>query len=68
MENKFKEGEEVFDAVHPNQKLIIRKYYNRIYYCKVVDDPSSKELAYFERELTGKGSVLGKGVSHFLVK
>jgi hypothetical protein len=59
MENKFKEGQEVFDAVHPNQKLVIRRHYNRIYYCKVIDDPTRKELAYFERELTAKAPVLG---------
>lgn len=61
MEHKFKEGEEVFDAVHPNQKLIVRRYYNRIYYCKVADEPSRKELAYFERELTGKGETQERG-------
>jgi hypothetical protein len=34
-----------------NIKLRIRRYINGIYYCKIVDDPSHRELVYFGREL-----------------
>jgi hypothetical protein len=43
MENKYKEGEEVY--------LIVRRYVDRIYYCKIKKDLKLKELVYFEREL-----------------
>lgn len=37
--------------VNPTQKLLIRRYVDRIYYCKIQKDPAHKELVYFEREL-----------------
>lgn len=51
MENKYKEGQEVFAKVNPTLKLIIRRYVDRIYYCKVKENPTQKELVYFEREI-----------------
>lgn len=36
---------------NPLQKLVIVKYYQRIYYCAEVDNLSKKHLAYFENEL-----------------
>jgi len=51
MENKFKEGEIVRAKVNPTLKLLIRRYVDRIYYCKILEDPTLKELVYFEREL-----------------
>jgi len=51
MENKYKEGEEVYAIVDPSLTLIIRRYVDRIYYCKIKKDPTLKELVYFEREL-----------------
>ena len=51
MENKYKEGEEVYAKVNPSLKLIVRRYVDRIYYCKIKKDPTLKELVYFEREL-----------------
>jgi len=51
MENKFKEGEVVCAQVNPGLKLIIRRYVDRIYYCKIQDEPGRKELVYFEREI-----------------
>ncbi len=51
MENKYKEGEEVYAKVNPSLKLIIRRYVDRIYYCKIKINPTLKELVYFEREL-----------------
>jgi len=51
MKNKFKEGEVVRAKVNPNQNLIVRRYVDRIYYCKIQENPSHKDLVYFEREL-----------------
>ncbi len=51
MENKFKEGAVVCALVNPTLKLVIRRYVDRIYYCKIQEDPARKELVYFEREL-----------------
>lgn len=51
MENKYKEGEMVCAKVAPSLKLMVRRYVDRIYYCKVLEDPGRKELVYFEREL-----------------
>ncbi len=51
MENKYKEGEVVCAKVNPTLKLVIRRYVDRIYYCKIQVDPTLKELVYFEREL-----------------
>jgi len=51
MEGKFKEGEVVRAKVNPTLNLIVRRYVDRIYYCKIQEDPTRKELVYFEREL-----------------
>ena len=58
MENKFKEGEEVFAKVDPSVKLIIRRYVDRVYYCKIKKDLSLKEKVYFEREITSDSTPL----------
>lgn len=49
--NRFKEGEVVCALVNPTLKLIIRRYVDHIYYCKIQQDPARKELVYFDREL-----------------
>ena len=51
MENKYKEGQIVYSIEYPTLPLIVRRYVDRIYYCKVKDDPTRKELVYFERQL-----------------
>ncbi len=51
MENKYKEGQEVYAKENPSLKLIIRRYVDRIYYCTIKKEPKLKELVYFEREL-----------------
>lgn len=51
MENKHKEGDVVTAKEDPTKKLVIRRYVDRIYYCKVQGDPNAKEQVYFEREL-----------------
>lgn len=52
MENKFNEHEEVYAKSDPELKLIVRRYVDRIYYCKVKDNPERGDLPYFERELS----------------
>lgn len=49
--NKFKEGQVVFSKKDPAVKLIIRRYYSRIYYCRFADAPELQEVALFEREI-----------------
>lgn len=51
-ENKYQAGEIVHALVNPTQKLVIRRYVDSIYYCIIQEDPTLKELVYFERELT----------------
>lgn len=51
MENKFKKGEVVKERIRPSQKLIITRHINKLYYCKIEENPNLKELVYFEREL-----------------
>ena len=48
---KFKEGDPVFANANPDEKLLVRRYLDRIYYCRT-ESPSPKDVVYFERELT----------------
>ena len=47
----FSEGQEVYAKIDPDQKLVVRRYLDRIYYCRVLDKPDHKDLVYFEREI-----------------
>jgi hypothetical protein len=49
-DNIYKEGTVITAKVAPELKLVITKYYQRIYYCSVIGD-ARKQLVYFEREL-----------------
>jgi hypothetical protein len=51
MDNIYKEGTFITAKSNSECKLVIHRYIGRIYYCKAVDDPTGKLLAYFEREL-----------------
>ena len=51
MENKFKVGEVVRAKINPNQNLIVKRYVDRVYFCKIQENPTHKDLVYFEREL-----------------
>jgi len=57
MDNKFAEGSVVFALASPEIKLVIRRYVDRVYYCRLQSDPEQKEMIYFERELA-QGSTL----------
>jgi hypothetical protein len=50
-DNLFAEETFVCAREHPEVKLLIRRYLNDIYYCKVASNPLEKERVYFEREL-----------------
>jgi hypothetical protein len=51
MDNIYKEGTFITAKADAECKLIIDSYIDRIYYCKAVNNPNGKLLAYFEREL-----------------
>jgi|GEM_PF-605961 len=59
MSNKFKEGEVVYAKINPELLLVIRRYVDRIYYCRIQADPTQKEHVYFERELIAGASISG---------
>lgn len=50
-DNSFELGTIVFAKAFPTLKLVVIKYYQRIYYCAEVNSPSKRHLAYFENEL-----------------
>lgn len=50
-DNIYQEGTRIAAKVNPDLPLIIRKYYQRIYYCEIVGDEGHSHMAYFEREL-----------------
>ncbi|MES2779959.1 MAG: hypothetical protein V4651_08705 [Bacteroidota bacterium] len=50
-DNLFPEGSFVYAKEHPGVKLLIRRYLDDMYYCKIAATPENKELVYFEREL-----------------
>ena len=56
-DNIYAEGQIVFAKSNPGVKLIIRRYIDRMYYCRTKDDASLAELALFEREITDKQGV-----------
>lgn len=55
-ENKWVAGDAVYAKVKPNVKLIVRRYVDRIYFCRFPDEPDKKEAVYFERELMDQES------------
>ncbi|MEO9871985.1 hypothetical protein [Ekhidna sp.] len=50
--NIYKEGDTVSPRSNLALRLIIRRYVDRIYYCRNPENPSGKEFAFFEREIT----------------
>jgi len=68
IENKFKNGEQVYERTNPYQKLIVSRYENHIYYCRILDAPKRKELVFSERELILDDSVEDKVANEDLAK
>lgn len=50
IESKYAVGQLVCANKAPHQKLIIRRYYHRIYYCRTLEG-EEKEYAFFEKEI-----------------
>jgi hypothetical protein len=50
-EHKYNEGDIVWALEAPNVKLVVRRYIDKIYYCKVHAGIEKQEKVYFEREL-----------------
>lgn len=50
-ENKYPVGAIVYAVVNPQRLLKIKRYYKRIYYCTLADDPGQRAHVYFQREL-----------------
>lgn len=48
---KYKSGDFVYAKENPSEKLEVRRYLRRIYFCTFPNNPEKKELALFEREL-----------------
>ena len=52
-DNAFPVGSIVCPKINPAMMLVVRHYSHRIYYCsKLNDSPETKNLVYFEREIT----------------
>ncbi|KQS27646.1 hypothetical protein [Dyadobacter sp. Leaf189] len=50
LNGKYASGQKVFALKKPEQMLVIRRYYGRIYYCNAVSGEDG-EYAYFESEI-----------------
>jgi hypothetical protein len=59
-DNIYPEGSLITANENPARQLKIVKYYQRIYYCAVVGEEDTKQLAYFERELRAPASAAKK--------
>ena len=57
MENKYPEGSIVYANENPDVKLVVRRYVQRIYYCRTHKGSSDADLVYFEREIHAGTSV-----------
>lgn len=55
-ESRYKEGQAVFAKRFPTVRLIVTKYYQRVYYCSFIDFPERKELTFFEREILARSA------------
>lgn len=60
VQNKYNAGDIVYAKENPALKLVIRRYIDQVYYCKVFEDLNRKELVYFERELVEDPTLIAK--------
>jgi hypothetical protein len=51
MESKYKTGDQVFEKMFPNKKMIVMRYVDKLYYCLKDESPKRKEWLFFEKEL-----------------
>lgn len=52
MTTKFQKGEVVVERIRPMQQLTVKRYKDGLYYCITTERVRSKELVYFEKELS----------------
>lgn len=52
--NTYQVGDAVYAKQFPTVKLKVRRYLQRIYYCRVASNDALKEQVYFENELLTK--------------
>jgi hypothetical protein len=57
MDNIYQEGSFTSAKNDPSRKLVIKRYFKRIYYCYAAGDPTEKLLVFFERELNAPASI-----------
>jgi hypothetical protein len=48
LDNKYKKDETVFAKEQAAIPLIIKRYVNGVYYCKIVHNPENTALVYYE--------------------
>ncbi|MFY0688642.1 MAG: hypothetical protein JXQ90_15825 [Cyclobacteriaceae bacterium] len=48
---KYTTGEIVHAIKNPDERLMVRRYVSRVYYCQVLDNPNRREVVLFEREI-----------------
>lgn len=58
-DNIYPEGSFITAVLHPDIKLLIDSYRQRIYYCSVADHPD-RQLVYFEKELIAPSTLVEK--------
>ncbi|XOV91092.1 MAG: hypothetical protein ACFHWX_12870 [Bacteroidota bacterium] len=61
MRNRFQSGDIVYSKKAPKVKLMIRRYIDERYYCKVLNSPYSPELSFYERDLIASSNPADKG-------
>lgn len=60
-DNIYPVGTMIFARAQPDLKLIIEQYMQRIYFCRVLDQPGTKQIPYFEKELVPPALVVKTG-------
>lgn len=58
--NNYNAGDTVYAKSNPKLKLVVRRYIDQVYYCKVEKDPEQKERVYFERELVENPTLIAE--------
>ncbi|MFC4871960.1 hypothetical protein [Negadavirga shengliensis] len=62
VQNSYNEGDVVSAIIYPQTRLVIRRYIDQIYYCRIQGDAENKDLVYFERELVKNPYLIEKNL------
>jgi hypothetical protein len=57
-DNIYAVGTMIFAKEKPDLKLVIEQYMQRIYFCRVLGQPDTKQIPYFEKELIPPSSII----------